>query len=59
MERGDKEYSETVIENAKYFVTFIFNNNKQPLVVRLTEKNEETGKLCLTPDNGNTVYYTN
>lgn len=59
LKRGDKDYPATGIENAKYIVTFTCKNNRRPLVIKLTEKNEETGKLCLTPDDGNTVYYTN
>ena len=59
IKRGDKDYPATNIESTKYIVTFTCENNKPPLTVKLTEKNEETGKLCLTPDDGNTVYYTN
>jgi hypothetical protein len=59
IKRGDKDYPATNIESTKYIVTFTCKNNKPPLTVKLTEKNEETGKLCLTPDDGNTVYYTN
>lgn len=57
--KGDKGYAATNIENAKYIVIFSFENNRRPLTIKLTEKDEKTGKLCLTPDDGNTVYYTN
>jgi len=59
VKRRDDGYGATNIENARYFVTFHFNNGKPSLSVKLTEKNEDTGNLCLTHDDGNTVYYTN
>jgi hypothetical protein len=57
--RGDEAYSETGIENAPYTVTFTFSGTRSPLTVEITEMNEETNKLWLTPDGGNTAYCTN
>jgi hypothetical protein len=58
LKRGEEGYNETGIENGKYSVTFKFKGGKQPpLTVKLTQQNEETGKLWMTPDDGDTVYY--
>ena len=58
LKRGEKGYKETGIENEKYNVTFKFKEGKRPpLTVKLTQQNEETGKLWMTPDDGDTVYY--
>jgi len=55
--KGDKNYSSTGIDNPEYIVTFSFKDNKPDIIVKLTEKDEKTGKLYITPDNGKTAYY--
>ncbi len=57
IKRGDNDYQLTGIANPKYTVTLNFTDNRPPLTVQLTEMDEETGKLWLTHDNGDTVYY--
>jgi hypothetical protein len=57
--RGDESYSEIGIENAPYTATFTFSGTRSPLTVQITEMDEETNKLWLTPDGGDTVYCTN
>jgi len=58
VKRGGSDYNETGIENAIYEVKLIFKDERPPIVVRLTEKNKETNKCWLTPDGGQTMYYT-
>lgn len=53
----DPGYTETGIRDPVY--TFVLEfEDRQPLTLHLTEKNEETGRLYLTPDGGETVYLT-
>jgi hypothetical protein len=56
--RGDASYADTGIENASYKVSLTFSGKRSPLTVEITEMNEETNRLWLTPDGGGTVYYT-
>lgn len=58
IKRGESGYRETGIEDAPYRVALQFKEERAPVTVRLTEKNEKTNKLALTPDDGETVYYT-
>ncbi len=58
VKRGDDRYNETGIENPVYFTTLNFQDERAPLIIKMTERNEETSKIWLTPDNGETVYYT-
>jgi hypothetical protein len=58
LERGDKQWEETGIENAAYAVTLTFNTGRPPLTVKMTESDKETSMLWLTADSGDTVYLT-
>lgn len=58
IKKGESGYSETGIEDSKYLVAFTFADKRPGLIVRLTEKDEQTNKLWLTPDDGSTVYHT-
>ena len=58
IKKGESGYSETGIEDSKYLVTFTFADKRPGLTVRITEKDEQTNKLWLTPDGGSTVYHT-
>lgn len=54
---GDPGYEQTGIQDPVY--TFeIELRDREPLTLQLTENNEETGRLYLTPDGGETVYLT-
>jgi hypothetical protein len=57
VKRGDQIYGETGIDNPEYKVTLDFTDDRERLTVSLTQKEEETGKLFMTPDSGDTVYY--
>lgn len=58
VKRGDDRYNETGIENPVYFTALNFQDERAPLIIKMTERDEETSKIWLTPDNGETVYYT-
>ena len=58
IKRGEPGYQETGIGSPVYEVVLRFEDGRTPITVSLTEKEEETGKLYLTPDGGETVYYT-
>lgn len=58
IKKGDADYDETGIDNPKYHVEFRFADGRDPVKVVLTEKDEKTGKIYLSPDNGETAYYT-
>jgi hypothetical protein len=58
IKRGDPHYADTGIEKAPYRVTIRFKDDRAPLTVAITEKDERTGKSFLTPDGGDTVYIT-
>ncbi len=57
IKKGDEKWKETGIDKAKYRVTFGFEDGREPLTVIFTEKDEETNRLYLSPDEGETVYY--
>ena len=58
IKRGDSDYTKTGIEEPEYMVTLHFRDNRSPVTIQLTARDEETGNLWLTPDNGDTIYYT-
>jgi hypothetical protein len=58
LKRGEQGYGETGIESPVYELVLRFQDDREPLTVGMTERGEETGKLFLTPDAGETVYYT-
>jgi len=58
IKKGQEGWEKTGILNPKYILTFDFNDKTPPLTVKLTERDKDTYKLYLTPDDGETVYYT-
>ena len=56
--RGEPGYDETGIDQPKYEVELRFEDGKQPITIIMTEKDEESGRLYLSPDGGETAYYT-
>jgi hypothetical protein len=58
MKKGDGGYDSTGISDPVYAATLTFNDDRPPLTVKLTERGEATNKLWMTPDDGQTVYYT-
>ncbi len=58
IKKGDPGYRETGMDNPKYRVELEFSNGREPVTVVLTEKDEKTGKLYLSPNNGETAYFT-
>ncbi|HEB29952.1 MAG TPA: DUF4340 domain-containing protein [Spirochaetes bacterium] len=58
VKRGSSEYDETGIENIFYTAILFFDDEKSPVTVTMTERDEETNKIWLTPDNGETAYFT-
>jgi hypothetical protein len=58
LKRGENGFDETGIDKPKYTVTLTLKEGGKPLVVKLTEKDKETNKLWLTPDGGETAYYS-
>jgi len=58
LKRGENGFDETGIDKPMYTVTMTLKEGGEPLVVKLTEKDKETNKLWLTPDSGETAYYT-
>jgi hypothetical protein len=58
VKRGSSEYEETGIENIVYSAKLFFNEDRSPITVTMTGRDEETNKIWLTPDNGETVYFT-
>jgi hypothetical protein len=57
LHRGEPGYEETGIQDPAYTFTVRFED-KSPVTMHLTEKSDETGRLYLTPDSGETVYNT-
>jgi hypothetical protein len=58
IKRGDSGYDETGIENTVYSATLFFTDERAPVTVDITERDEQTNKIWLTPDSGETAYYT-
>jgi hypothetical protein len=58
IQRGDANYELTGIDNPVYEIEFYFEDDTKPVSVVLTEKDEQSGKAFLSPDNGQTVYHT-
>jgi hypothetical protein len=58
VKREDALHDKTGIDNPRYEVVLDFQDGRMPLRVDLTEKDEQTGRLFLTPDDGDTAYYT-
>ncbi|UCB45711.1 MAG: DUF4340 domain-containing protein [Spirochaetota bacterium] len=58
LKREDGEWNETSIADPAYYVTLKFEDTRSPIMVQLTEKDDETSMLWLSPDNGDTVYFT-
>ena len=56
--RGEPGYDETGINQPKYEVELRFEDDTQPITIVMTEKDEESGRLYLSPDGGATAYYT-
>ena len=57
IKRGDSDYTKTGIEEPEYMVTLHFRDNRPHVTIQLTTRDEKTGNLWLTPDNGDTIYY--
>ena len=57
VKRGSSEYEETGIDNVVYTAELFFAD-RSPVTVTMTARDEETNKIWLTPDNGETAYYT-
>ena len=55
MKKGDPRLAFTGIEDAKFTITLFFNDNREPLSVKVTDKDQES-KCFMTPDGGATVY---
>jgi hypothetical protein len=58
IQRGDANYEMTGIDNPVYEIEFYFEDDTKPVSVVMTEKDEQSGKAFLSPDNGQTVYHT-
>jgi hypothetical protein len=56
--REDDLHDKTGIDDPRYGLVLEFQDGRAPLRVGLTEKDEQTGRLFLTPDGGDTAYYT-
>ena len=58
IKKGDPNYVNTGIDNPKYEVILYFKDGREPIKIEVTDKNEKTMKVYITPDNGETVYLT-
>ena len=58
IKRGDGDWNETGITDPTYIVILNFKDKRVPIKVQLTEKNEETSMLWLSPNNGDIVYFS-
>jgi hypothetical protein len=58
LRRGESGFEETGIDNPAYTITLNLKDGSSPVVVHMTEKDQETNKIWLTLDAGNTAYYT-
>lgn len=56
--RGEQHYAETGIDNPKYEMELRFEDGTQPITVVMTEMDQQSGKIFLSPDGGQTAYYT-
>lgn len=57
VKKGQADYIKTGITDPRYHVTMHFEDERKPLTVLITAKDEQSGKLYLSPDDGNTAYY--
>jgi len=57
LKRGEPGYDDTGIDKPVYHVEVGFKDGKK-VEVAITGKDEETGKLFISPDGGETVYHT-
>jgi hypothetical protein len=57
LERGDANYEKTGIDDPTYRIEFQFEDATEPVSVVVTERDEQSGKAFLSPDNGETAYY--
>jgi hypothetical protein len=56
VKKGDPGYPKREMENPRYAVTLQFSDNREPLTVKVSEKDEATSKCWMTPDDGATAY---
>ena len=55
---GDANYELTGIEDPTYSIELRFEDGNDPISIVMTERDEQSGKTFLSPDNGQTVYFT-
>jgi|GEM_PF-1578409 len=58
IERGEPNYELTGIDSPTYEVELHFEDARNPISVVMTERDEQSGKAFLSPDEGQTAYYT-
>ena len=58
IQRGDPNYELTGIENPTYEVELQFEDGTQPITIVMSEMDQQSGKIFLSPDDGQTAYYT-
>ncbi|MBN2322890.1 MAG: DUF4340 domain-containing protein [Spirochaetes bacterium] len=56
--RGDNGWGATGIENPVFETVFTFGSGRPPLTVRMTAVDDETKMMWLSPDGGDTAYFT-
>lgn len=59
IKKGDPKYEKTGIDNPKYEVILYFKDeSRKPIKVLVSKKSEKTERVYISPDNGETAYYT-
>jgi hypothetical protein len=56
--RGEKGWQATGIENPVFETVFTFGSGRPPLTVQMTAVDEQTKMMWISPDGGDTAYYT-
>jgi hypothetical protein len=55
VKKGDPLYKSIGLDATKYTITLYFNDNREPLTFKITDKDQES-KAWMTPDDGKTAY---
>jgi hypothetical protein len=55
IKKGDSQFKLTGIDSPKYTITLSFNDNRDPLTLKITDKDQDS-KAWMTPDDGKTAY---
>lgn len=55
IKKSDPNFKLTGLDDPKYTITMYFNDNRDPLSLKITEKDQES-KAWMTPDDGKTAY---